>query len=60
MRWGYSQLAVDFAAQKRKASVEEIIEDFFELNKSVLRKKPSHCTKCGAVSSEFETVHKYP
>jgi len=60
MRWGYSQSAVDFAASKRGTSEQEIINDFFELNPGILRKKPVQCTVCQAPQSEFETVHRYP
>ena len=60
MRWGYSQLAIDFAAGKRGADEKEIIDDFFEMNKAILRTRPQKCTKCGQPGSEFETVHRYP
>ncbi|MDO8624571.1 MAG: hypothetical protein Q7R47_00690 [Candidatus Diapherotrites archaeon] len=60
VRWGYSQLAIDFAAQKRHADEQEILDDFFELNPGISRKKPDTCPQCGAARSEFKTVHRYP
>ena len=48
IRTGYSTYAVQFAASKRGASEQEIIEDFFEFNKGILRAEPDKCPNCGA------------
>ena len=37
IRSGYPQYAIEFAASKRGAPVEEILDDFFEYNKHILR-----------------------
>jgi DNA-directed RNA polymerase subunit M/transcription elongation factor TFIIS len=60
MRWGYSQMAIDFAAQKRRATEAEVIDDFFEFNPSIARKRPENCPKCGATQSGFKVLHRYP
>ncbi len=57
-RWGYPTHAISFAQSKRpNASVEEIINDFFEFNKGILREKPEKCPKCG--KKEFSVLHTY-
>ncbi|MBI4045018.1 MAG: hypothetical protein HY392_04890 [Candidatus Diapherotrites archaeon] len=46
-RTGYPTYAVQFAASKRGASEQEIIEDFFSFNKGILRSEPEKCPHCG-------------
>jgi len=48
IRTGYPSYAIQFAAGKRGASEKEIIDDFFEFNKNILREEPDKCPNCGA------------
>lgn len=53
-RSGYPSFAVQFAASKRGASEKEIIDDFFEFNKHILRSEPKKCPFCGAGKEKLE------
>lgn len=60
VRVGYSDLAIDHAMTfGRTESRDEMIDDFFELNPSVLRVDPEKCPKCGAARDKMVAVHDY-
>ena len=56
IRSGYPSYAVQFASSKRGVDEAEIIEDFFEFNKNILRKEPEKCPHCGAGKEMLEKI----
>ena len=58
IRSGYPSYAVQFAASKRGVDEAEIIEDFFEFNKNILRKEPQKCPHCSAGKEKLEKIGK--
>ncbi|MBI2597865.1 MAG: hypothetical protein HYW50_01580 [Candidatus Diapherotrites archaeon] len=56
IRSGYPSYAIQFAASKRGISEAEIIEDFFEFNKKILRKEPQKCPNCGAGKAALKKI----
>ena len=59
IRSGYPQYAIEFAASKRGAPVEEILDDFFEYNKHILREEPEKCPKCGASKEQLKLINEH-
>lgn len=57
VRVGYSQFAVDFAAQQRGVPASEIIDDYYEFNHS-LRSDPERCPKCNAPRDKLTEIEK--
>lgn len=64
-RVGYSELAVNYAANFREGQGtqeeirEQLIEEFFKNNPSILRSEPDKCPSCGAARKEMKVVHRY-
>ncbi len=56
IRSGYPSYAIQFASSKRGAPEEEIIGDFFEFNKNILRKEPTKCPHCGAGKEKLKKI----
>lgn len=56
IRCGYPSYAIQFASFKRGASEKEIVDDFFEFNKQILREEPIACPHCGAQKEKLQKI----
>jgi len=59
IRSGYPTYAIEFASSKRGVPIQEIIDDFFEYNKDILREEPEKCPKCGAAKEQLKLIKEH-